>query len=104
MKIKKEKIKHLIDEIDTLYKKIKSLEKSYSNQLKLVAPDYKRSARNLIHYLAMRSEDLSDLQTQLGRLGLSRFASVAKGSKATAFMRSPAARLGGERFYVVKPG
>jgi pyruvate kinase len=74
MKINKEKIEALIDQIDYLIEKIKTLEKKHENQLNLVCSEHKKSAKNLIHYLGMRSEDMRDLQNKLGRLGLSRFA------------------------------
>ena len=74
MKIKHNKIQNLIDEIDSLLIKIKSYEKTFEEQINQVGPEYKKSAKNLIHYLAIRSVDLSTLQNQLGRIGLSRFA------------------------------
>lgn len=39
--------------------------------LKAVAPKHRISARNLIHYLAMRSQDLRGLQVELSQLGMS---------------------------------
>ncbi|NNF21981.1 MAG: hypothetical protein HKN67_08565, partial [Saprospiraceae bacterium] len=74
MKINKDKIKVLIDQIDNLIEKLKTLEKKHEVQLNQVCSGHKKSAKNLVHYLALRSEDLRDLQNKLGRLGLSRFA------------------------------
>jgi len=39
--------------------------------LKAVAPQHRVSARNLIHYLAMRRQDLRGLQVELAQLGMS---------------------------------
>jgi pyruvate kinase len=36
-----------------------------------VHPDHRASARNLLHYLALRRHDIRDLQEQLGAMGLS---------------------------------
>jgi pyruvate kinase len=36
-----------------------------------VAPDRRESARNLVHYVALRQHDLRDLQIRLSQLGLS---------------------------------
>jgi len=37
---------------------------------------HRRSARNLVHYLALRKHDLRPLQSQLALLGLSSFADI----------------------------
>ena len=42
-----------------------------SDLLKDVHPGHKQSARNLLHYLALRSRDLRPLQTRLEAAGLS---------------------------------
>ncbi len=47
------------------------LEMRNANALKVVAPRHRISARNLIHYLAMRRRDLRGLQVQLAQLGVS---------------------------------
>jgi pyruvate kinase len=46
-------------------------ERKYQSYIDQVQPHYRDSARNLIHYLALRSFDLRDLQWQLFSLGLS---------------------------------
>lgn len=70
------KIKGLLDRIDAIIDSALQLEKSYKNKLKKVHPEYQRSARNLIHYQALRSHDLNDLQKGLGNLGLTRMARI----------------------------
>jgi pyruvate kinase len=46
-------------------------EKSLEEEIQRVAPAYRPSARNLVHYLALRQHDLRELQRELSRLGLS---------------------------------
>ncbi len=47
------------------------LEKARKNDIELIEADYRDSARNLIHYLSVRSRDLRYLQHDLSSLGLS---------------------------------
>jgi pyruvate kinase len=48
-----------------------NLEQQHSSVLLTIAPEHTASARNLLHYLAMRKQDLRSLQTQLASVGLS---------------------------------
>jgi pyruvate kinase len=48
-----------------------ALEARYASVLAAIAEDRRPSARNLLHYLAMRRQDLRQLQTGLARVGLS---------------------------------
>ncbi|MGB5235984.1 MAG: pyruvate kinase [Flavobacteriaceae bacterium] len=56
--------------IDRILAKMKDMEVSYSQELKQVHPIYKRSATNLIHYLALRTFNIDKLDEDLMRLGL----------------------------------
>src|SRR5690554_6557511 len=56
--------------IDSVIDKILEFESKYKVQLDNVHPNYTQSARNLIHYLALRSFDISDLQEKLDEIGL----------------------------------
>lgn len=47
------------------------MEKSYAKVLKDVDPQFQISARNLLHYLKLRSEDIRPLQQYLHNVGLS---------------------------------
>jgi pyruvate kinase len=47
-----------------------------SDRLESIHPEHKESARNLIHYLALRQIDIRELQDQLHDLGLSAMASA----------------------------
>jgi len=47
------------------------MEQRFARDIALVHPAYRRSARNLLHYLALRQRDIRPMQTQLAALGLS---------------------------------
>jgi len=61
----------LIKQLDTLYKEALALEKKFSGEIKKVHPNFKKSAKNLLHYLALRQHDIRELQEALSLLGLS---------------------------------
>ena len=71
MKSKAKKYERMIAQIDEIIRTIRKWEKTYAADLD---PEYKNSARNLIHYRAMRTLDIRSLQKKLGNLGLSRLA------------------------------
>jgi pyruvate kinase len=48
-----------------------ALEAKHTEALHAIAPGYRASARNLLHYLAMRRHDLRALQAKLAAIGLS---------------------------------
>lgn len=48
-----------------------ALAEEQADRLATLPPDYAASARNLLHYLAVRRHDIRALQIQLGELGLS---------------------------------
>jgi pyruvate kinase len=59
------------DDVDDLLKRLSAAESSWSRWLAGVAPQYRSSARNMVHYWAIRQCDLRDLQARLGAFGLS---------------------------------
>lgn len=61
----------LIDQLWALRQAMLGREKALAKELDKVLPEYRLSARNLVHYLTLRSVDLRALQEQLARLGLS---------------------------------
>ena len=69
---RKQRIARMITEIEAVIASARELEDEHSEALALVHPAYLKSARNLVHYRAMRKHDLRKLQKQLGHLGLSR--------------------------------
>lgn len=70
------KINAMIEKIDAIIDDALALEMKYKKTLDKVHPDYLLSAQNLIHYRALRSHKLSELQKGLGNLGLSRLARI----------------------------
>jgi pyruvate kinase len=61
----------LIGELSTLRAALLALESALAPTLSQVDPSYVSSARNLVHYLALRRVDLRPLQERLARLGIS---------------------------------
>jgi len=61
----------IIDQLKALRVAMLAREQEMHDDLALVLPNYRNSARNLVHYLSLRSVDLRALQEQLARLGLS---------------------------------
>ena len=76
MKTKKtkreKKIERMIAKVEAIIDSARALEAHYADTLARVHPAYQKSARNLIHYRALRQHDLRKLQKQLGYFGLSR--------------------------------
>lgn len=62
--------KRIVGILDDILNKMKSMEKSYQKEISLVHNIYKRSAQNLVHYLALRSFEIDKLDDDLARLGL----------------------------------
>ena len=85
MKLKKKRIVEILEQLKQIENEAKALEKKYEKRLKKIHPENQKSALNLIHYLALRNQDIRDLQNTLGQLGISRlgraeshvFASIA---------------------------
>ncbi len=61
---------HLIPEISQLLERQLAVEASFSGTLEKVSPNARASARNLLHYLAVRQLDLRPLQLKLIPMGL----------------------------------
>lgn len=73
MKIKKEKILEIVASLDDIISAACDLEQRYSDKISMVHPDHALSARNLVHYLALRQHDVSLLQQRLQNFGLTPF-------------------------------
>lgn len=61
----------LIAPVMELRQRALALEQQHEAAVDGVAPGYRESARNLLHYLALRQVDVRDLQDELAALGLS---------------------------------
>ena len=64
----------LCRQMDALIEACLDSERRHMVQIERVHPKYRSSAKNLVHYRAMRSRDLSKLQKRLKNLGFSRLA------------------------------
>ena len=70
MKLKEVKYQQLLDRIDSIIETAEGLEKKYQTDLNSVHQAYRKSAVNLVHYMALRSHFIEDLQRELRLLGL----------------------------------
>ncbi|MGZ8746317.1 MAG: pyruvate kinase [Mycobacterium sp.] len=61
----------LLAQLDDLLESLEAAELEWSDWLPTVAPEFRASARNIVHYWAIRQYDLRDLQARLGTFGLS---------------------------------
>jgi len=64
-------IAHLIAVLSRFRDDCLRMEQRFARSIALVDPRYRKSARNLVHYLALRQHDIRPLQIQLASLGLS---------------------------------
>ncbi len=64
-------IQRLSQRISSIIEHARELESRFSDDLAAVHPAYRECARNLVHYVALRQADISDLQGELAALGLS---------------------------------
>lgn len=69
----------LIEQLDMIMDRAGELETRFADALAQVDPKFYESARNLIHYVAMRRVDFRDIQEQLSFLGL---ASLGRAEKS----------------------
>ncbi|MDX5442319.1 MAG: pyruvate kinase [Hymenobacteraceae bacterium] len=61
----------LISQIDMLQNEAIALEKKFAPEIRKVNQSFRKSAKNLLHYLALRHHDIRTLQESLAALGLS---------------------------------
>lgn len=66
----KNKLREIAVAIDLVIHKIAAFEDHYELEINSVHPNYVKSAKNLIHYLALRSIDVDILQEKLEEIGL----------------------------------
>ncbi|MBT8300500.1 MAG: hypothetical protein KJO63_04160 [Maribacter sp.] len=74
MKNREQRLVALEQKLNRVLEKAKQMEIQYADELRSVHPIYKKSAENLIHYLALRSFEADILEKELQLLG---FASLA---------------------------
>lgn len=64
-------IQRVSNQLKSIYERALEFEASYASELALVHPELRQSAKNLVHYLALRQTDNRELQEDLAALGLS---------------------------------
>ncbi|MFZ5465677.1 MAG: pyruvate kinase [Pseudomonadota bacterium] len=81
----------LLEQVSALRDEGLQLERELATTLEGIQPALRPSARNLLHYLALRRHDIRPLQRELAMLGLSSFGLLE--SHALASLNAVAARL-----------
>jgi pyruvate kinase len=71
MNIQNDELKLLIEELEAIRQSALDLEAEVLPRAQTLHPTYTQSARNLLHYLALRRHELRPLQKRLSALGLS---------------------------------
>lgn len=61
----------LVRQLKALRFNLLEAEEEFGSAIELAAPEFRKSIRNLAHYLALRRHDLRELQQQLASIGLS---------------------------------
>ena len=69
--ISEQRLTDLTRRLEQLRNQALKQEKAFSKELKKIHSAYRASARNLLHYLSIRQQDIRSLQTELSELGLS---------------------------------
>jgi pyruvate kinase len=94
----------LLARVDGLLTRLSEAELSWAGWLAAVAPKHRSSARNLVHYWAIRQYDLRELQTGLAVFGLSSLGRSESHVQATlAAVRSAIAAMVGGRWQPPPP-
>lgn len=69
MRNREQKLRALGQKLDSILEKANNMELQYSEDLQAVHPIYKKSAKNLIDYLALRSFEIDEFDEELIQLG-----------------------------------
>ena len=70
MLFQRDKLQEILVALDSVIDRISEFEHKYETQLNSVHPNYALSAKNLVHYLALRSFNINIFQDKLEDLGL----------------------------------
>lgn len=70
MLLPNDKLEQIYIELNAIIEKISEFELKYKKQLDNVHPKHSKSAKNLVHYLALRSFDVNIIQDILNEIGL----------------------------------
>lgn len=66
----KDKLQEIVEALNSIIEKMYEFENKYRSQINNVHPNYSYSAKNLVHYLAMRSFNINVFQENLEDIGL----------------------------------
>lgn len=95
----------LIEELDQLIGHLLPAEAAWSQWLREVSPEYRSSARNMVHYWALRQRDLRSLQSRLASFGLSSLGRSEPHVEGTLrLVRAAAAAMGGNAWHPPETG
>lgn len=90
-------IQRVDEQLAAICERAAQLESQYAAELDAVHPEFRDSARNLVHYLALRQSDISDLQEDLLSLGLSSLGRAERNVMGMiSAVRAALERLGGD--------
>ncbi len=70
MLFQRDKLQEILVALDSVIDRISEFEHNYQTQLNKVHPNYAQSAKNLVHYLALRSFNMDIFQDKLEDIGL----------------------------------
>ncbi|WKK66251.1 pyruvate kinase [Lutimonas zeaxanthinifaciens] len=70
MRFSKDKLQEILTALNSIIETVYEFEDKYESQLRSVHPNYAQSAKNLVHYLALRSFNINILQQKLEDTGL----------------------------------
>jgi pyruvate kinase len=62
IKINPEQLQELINEIDVIIENIQQVEEENRSQIEQVHPSFRKGAKNLVHYRAIRRMEITKLQ------------------------------------------
>lgn len=95
----------LIEELDELIGHLLPAETAWSEWLQEVSPEYRFSARNMVHYWALRQRDLRRMQSRLASFGLSSLGRSEPHVEGTLrLVRAAAAAMGGDPWHRPESG
>ncbi|MEM9849633.1 MAG: pyruvate kinase, partial [Bacteroidota bacterium] len=83
MKIKKQRVVKIIEQLDAIIAKMEVDEAQLQEILQAVDDKYAKSAQNLVNYVSFRSFDVRVMQKYLKNLGLTRFVNAQSHIKAS---------------------
>ncbi len=90
-------IKRVSEQLASICERARNLESEFFEELGAVHPEFQDSARNLVHYVALRQFDISELQEELLTLGLSSLGRAERNVMGLVYaVRSALQKLGSE--------